>query len=405
MTEWTADSNEALTIQLVRSQKDVIQGEEVNCEEFHPAFTYPIYGTDEKLYGYRDLLVDLKFASGSLRTYLNVAYAAKLPAPSPVDDVQGLLSQYIPSDYETDLPSFEKKVEEDALAFKPFGEKIHSYTKPALASSEVLEYEVWHATFKTPGFREYHERMQLFIILYIEGGSYIDEDNAWEFVYEASSSEDKPSEFTYHFVGYSSLYPFYCFPEKVRMRLSQFVILPPWQAKGHGAALYTAIYNLTLARAEIAELTVEDPAEAFEDLRDRVDLRMLVAHAAFAAEAFGGEPSSTAGPVRTGKSKGKGAAGKLGPPVDRAWAERWRVQLKLAGRQFSRLVEMLQLLRIDAADVRAMRAYRLQVKERLYRFNFEVLMQLEKKERQEKLEETFQSVCEDYRRILAMAKI
>lgn len=97
---------------------------------------------------------------------------------------------------------------------------------------------------------------------------------------------------------------------------------------------------------------------------------MLVAHAAFAAEAFGGEPSSTAGPVRTGKSKGKGAAGKLGPPVDRAWAERWRVQLKMAGRQFSRLVEMLQLLRIDAADVRAMRAYRLQVKERLYRFNF-----------------------------------
>lgn len=24
--------------------------------------------------------------------------------------------------------------------------------------------------------------MQLFILLYIEGGSYIDEDNAWEFV-------------------------------------------------------------------------------------------------------------------------------------------------------------------------------------------------------------------------------
>lgn len=29
-------------------------------------------------------------------------------------------------------------------------------------------------------------------------------------------------------------------------------------------------------------------------------------------------------------------------------------------------------------------------------------MQLEKEDRQQKLEETFQSVCEDYRRILAM---
>lgn len=56
---------------------------------------------------------------------------------------------------------------------------------------------------------------------------------------------------TYHFIGYSTLYPFYCFPEMVRMRLryvklhllqlrlqltffSQFVILPPYQHIGHG---------------------------------------------------------------------------------------------------------------------------------------------------------------------------
>ena len=39
-------------------------------------------------------------------------------------------------------------------------------------------------------------------------------------------------------------------------------------------------------------------------------------------------------------------------------------------RQFSRLIEMLQLLSVDETDARAMKAYRLQVKERLYRFNF-----------------------------------
>ena len=35
----------------------------------------------------------------------------------------------------------------------------------------------------------------------------------------------------------------------------------------------------------------------------------------------------------------------------------------------------------------------------------EMLMQHEKPERQEKLEETFQGVVADYRRILAMAKV
>ena len=93
-------------------------------------------------------------------------------------------------------------------------------------------------------------------------------------------------------------------------------------------------------------------------------------------------------------------------------------------RQFQRLVEMLILKHMDPSDERSQRAYRLQVKERLYRFNYvrifyaiglltsekvwvltdcclqEILMQLDKQDRQQKLEETFQSVVADYRRIL-----
>lgn len=92
----------------------------------------------------------------------------------------------------------------------------------------------------------------------------------------------------------------------------------------------------------------------------------------------------------------------MGPPADKAWVEKWRKDLKIAGRQFQRLVEMLILLRLDASDARGLRAYRLQVKERLYRFNFEILAQLEKDERHEKLEETFQTVKEDYHRLLAL---
>jgi len=83
---------------------------------------------------------------------------------------------------------------------------------------------------------------------------------------------------------------------------------------------------------------------------------------------------------------------------------------------------MLIQLHLNPADTRAIKAYRLQVKERLYRFNYvsmgiymtwirltgpclqEVLVQLEDKERLEKLEETFQTVYGDYQRILAMVR-
>ncbi|KAG6918025.1 hypothetical protein DXG01_016877 [Tephrocybe rancida] len=364
MADWTSDSNEALKL---------ILGE---------LLFSAIFGEDEKLYGYQELEVDLRFASGSLTQYLNVKYAKKLGSTSTVDDVEGTLSGFIPP-----------------------GMTSFTFT--------YVYIELKQATWETPGFRELHRRMQLFILLYIEGGSYINEDeDSWEFVilYEKRKRRGSPNSVTYHFVGYSSLYPFYFFPEKTRMRLSQFVILPPYQHRGHGSELYKAIYQYTLSQPNIAELTVEDPAEAFEDLRDRNDLRMLLSNQQFMEEGFGGTSAShgggrVGGVGRAGKS-GRGgkevvnAKGKMGPPSDKAWLEKWRTDLKIAGdlneplvqRQFQRLVEMLILLRLDGIDARSERAYRIQVKERLYRFNFEILAQLEKEERLAKLEETFQNM-------------
>jgi histone acetyltransferase 1 len=143
---------------------------------------------------------------------------------------------------------------------------------------------------------------------------------------------------------------------------------------------------------------VEDPAEAFEDLRDRNDLRMLLSNERFLEEGFGGVSygGGRVGGIGKGGTSGRGGRGtkvtkgKMGPPADKTWVEKWRKDLKIAGvnalahvstspatyvvpftqRQFHRLIEMLLLLRLDPSDARAVRAYRLQVKERLYRFNF-----------------------------------
>ena len=107
------------------------------------------------------------------------------------------------------------------------------------------------------------------------------------------------------------------------------------------AALYKAIYEYVLTKPSVSELTVEDPAEAFEDLRDRNDLALLLGHTAFMSEGFGSDAISHGGGrvrrTRTpAKAKGKKATGgKLGPPADRAWLERWRKELKIAGVRIS----------------------------------------------------------------------
>lgn len=165
---------------------------------------------------------------------------------------------------------------------------------------------------------------------------------------------------------------------------------------GRAEELYIAIYQYVLSKLHIGELTVEDPAEAFEDLRDRVDMRMLMKQTQFMQEAFGDSSLVSAGGGKVGGVRPGGRAakrpvkpkGKMGPPSDKAWLEKWRVQFKLAAvcflaeytscavfdvyiqRQYHRLVEMLILLHLDPADTLAAKAYRLQVKERLYRFNY-----------------------------------
>ncbi|KAI0956699.1 hypothetical protein AcW1_005314 [Taiwanofungus camphoratus] len=159
---WAADANEALRLSLVRAKQDraSLTAREA-YEGFHPTFTYPIFGEDEKIYGFRGLTVDLKFASGSLAQYLSVSYTDRLPSTSTVDDVEATLRSFIPADYYTDEAAFLARVEADALTFTPLGTRIFAYTRPASTLSrkgkhvaipqvlspedeETVDFEVYH---------------------------------------------------------------------------------------------------------------------------------------------------------------------------------------------------------------------------------------------------------------------
>ncbi|PVF97834.1 acyl-CoA N-acyltransferase [Serendipita vermifera] len=449
MSEWTTDSNEALHLNLVRAEDDqsvLLENEKILTQTFYPRFTYPIFGEEEKIYGYEGLVINLSLASGSLRQFVSVHAKARLTGTA-IDDPENTLYQYLPNDRIMDESTFKKQVEADAVSFRPMGEKIHSYVRrrgdgklkdkrdrvvrksndqETLTEEDenAVVYEVYHANWDTPGFIEFHRRMQIFILLYIEAGSYIQEDEEkWEFVLLFEKRKRKDGQTTYHFVGYTSLYPFYFYPDSTRLRLSQFVILGPYQKQGHGASLYKAVHDFVRRSPQYAELTVEDPSEDFEDLRDKVDLRFLLAHKEFISEAYGkNKESAKANPSEKkesditttldsgGKKETKrvgtrsSGTGMLGPPTKPKWAERWRKELKFAKRQYDRLIEMLILRSLDPNDEASQRAFRLQVKARLKVFNFETLMQLDQEEQYDKLDETFQSVKEGYERILAMLR-
>lgn len=149
--------------------------------------------------------------------------------------------------------------------------------------------------------------------------------------------------FIYHFVGYCTTYPFYCWPENTRMRISQFLVLPPYKKRGHGSKLYQTIYNIFKARSEICEITVEDPNEEFSDMRDKNDIRHLLENGAFKS---------------------------LKAPVSPAKIAELCTEYKLTNRQTQRCIEMYLLSNVNKLNTEEYKAYRLQVKQRLYSFNF-----------------------------------
>lgn len=236
----------------------------------------------------------------------------------------------------------------EASGFRPLGEKVAEYTRTAAegkgkgkraapgagaasssssaaangSSASNAHFEIYKTTWDTPGWREFHRRMQVFALLYIEGASYIHEDEAnWEWLTTFQKWQDDEGRTRWAFVGYTSLYRFWHYPSSSRLRLSQFVVLPPYHKQGHGSQLYSEVYRLALDDEAVTELTIEDPNEAFDRLRDTADLKTLLA---------------PGGVIDQAREDGAG----IRAPLDRAKSERLRAKAKLAKRQWNRLIEV-----------------------------------------------------------------
>ncbi|KAG2224983.1 hypothetical protein INT45_000104 [Circinella minor] len=384
---WISKTTACMELRLVQPQLGHPDASEpVSYTAFEPTFTYPIFGEQEVVFGYKGLSIKISYTSGSLRIYPCIDYKQKYEpgssssatttaTPEGPDDVSNMLLDFLPKqDCFSNYDEFVRAVQEDAESFRPIGEKIHEYSRESSESGEE-HFEIYRTSFINEKFKKYHRRMQFFVLLLIEGSSYIEEnDEKWE-IYTVYKRQNTGGSTIYHFVGYCTTYPFFYWPECTRLRISQFLILPPYQKEGHGSELYQTIYSTCMSRNDVKELTVEDPSEDFADMRDRNDMRYLNTHNAF---------------------------DKLVAPVSRKTMKELRQKFKLTDRQMQRCIEMYLLSRVNPKQKEEYKAFRLQVKQRLYLFNLDALRDLDPEDRKDKLEQTFDNVIEDYHRLLEM---
>lgn len=86
-----ADSNTALNISLVSPTPSGLQ----LISTFNPSFTYPIFGEDEKIFGYKDLKINLRYRANDMRPHVQTSYSSKFTPIGETEpmDVMGMLKE------------------------------------------------------------------------------------------------------------------------------------------------------------------------------------------------------------------------------------------------------------------------------------------------------------------------
>ncbi|MCJ1352678.1 MAG: histone acetyltransferase 1 [Icmadophila ericetorum] len=434
--DWSSDANDAFKISIIQPGPETLK----TLSTFHPTFTYPIFGDEERIFGYKNLNIHLRFAAHDLYPNVHVSYDEKFKpvGDTKADELLKILKDWMPSYAFSKLSSFKTHLQEDqdASSFHPPGEHIDSY------HSRGRSFEIWRAELTDPAVQLLLERMQILISLFIEAGTPLElHDQEWTlarwrvfFVYEKLPQRPTPTGSIYSIVGYSTSYRFLTYqpssksPQPIsktfepspisvaslpcRARISQFLILAPHQKHSHGEHLYNAMISTFIADPAVLEITVEDPSEAFDDLRDYCDYAKLYENGDLASLKF----HTDIDPRMT--SRGSGVKVPSSKLLDKKHLDSIRLKNKLAPRQFSRLLEMYLLSNIpyhvresgtvrltqrgkaSSLDDRAYYYWRLLVKQRIYKKNKDVLIHLERAEKIDKVEETLGQQQGDYERLL-----
>ncbi|KAI8963539.1 acyl-CoA N-acyltransferase [Daldinia sp. FL1419] len=453
--EWTVDASEAVTMSLVRPTSSEIE----KIASFKPRHTYSIFGEEERIFGHKGLKIDLQFDARDLRPNIAISSAKKFTKVGDVEaaDVKSIMKDYLPE------VAFQSKKEYDqALKALPA-----TWTPPGTLTKTIEKngetYEIWRGSLSEKGIRQLVKRIQITVLFYIEGGSYIGIDSEgndepeyslsrWTvfFVYKKSASTQAERNPQYTFQGYATTYGFWMFQHPTpppspgnenvsdtwelpegdfpaadfahRMRISQFLILPPFQGKGIGAFLYDTMFEIATNTTATKEVTVEDPNEDFDLLRDLCDMKFLRKNVPdFANLTVNTEvPVPAKGGIlrhNTQITPTIRESSSIGGIIDIEKLEDLRIKSKIAPRQFWRLAEMHLMSKLPAsvrpqadedaarpkptkADKHAYTLWRLLLKQRLYRRNVSILGEFEITERIIKLNETVDNVEWEYARIL-----
>ncbi|GAB4845679.1 hypothetical protein Ancab_039082 [Ancistrocladus abbreviatus] len=101
-------------------------------------------------------------------------------------------------------------------------------------------------------------------------------DSKWELYLVVQKTTDQHEACQVRLLGFAAVYRFYRYPDSSRLRLSQILILPPYQHKGYGRFLLEVLNHVAISE-DIYDFTIEEPLDSLQHIRNCIDIPRLLA--------------------------------------------------------------------------------------------------------------------------------
>jgi len=274
---WEADSCSAVIFRLVRDETHVRE-QRSTTDAFGPSFTHQVFGENERIYGYRGLKIDIYMHCVTFHVLVEISYTEKVKSGildrhshRQADDIEAKLKDVFTAGFTTDREEFINMLplyNTAAASLPPTATLLAEGPKAETCNSwRVVRLKL--GSDAPEQILQMHSRLEPMVLFYIDGASAIDgDDPRWDLLLLVTSDDEGNSAVA----GFCTVYRFYAYPDSQRMRVSQFLVLPPYQGIGLGTHLLEAVY--AMARLDNAlDVTLEDPTPGLRMMRNRVELK------------------------------------------------------------------------------------------------------------------------------------
>lgn len=308
---------------------------------------------DEKIYGYQGLKITIWVSSISFLSHADITFQCTSDGGKGITDLKSALEKIFGETLLENKDDFLQTFSTENNFISSVvsnGEKLQTQASNGHIShfngnSEDMSYdlEVFRLVVGDLAAGNLYSRLVPLVLLLVDGSNPIDvTDPSWELYLLTQKKIDQPENSQHLLLGFAAVYRFYRYPDGSRLRLSQILVLPPYQHKGYGSYLVEVLSNVAISE-DVYDLTVEEPLDYFQHVRTSLDVKRLITF-----DPAQSAVKSTVMHLKQGKLSKKTHVPLFLPSPD--VIEDVRKKLKINKKQFLQCWEILIYLGLDPIE-------------------------------------------------------